>query len=89
VLFSLFALMDESDGYKAELKKLIRRREAALYRELGLSPRPDENAVDYYTLLDLEDITRRLYGDAFADWVKKNVAPTDLLFRIANDTGIV
>ncbi|MDA4634939.1 bifunctional aspartate transaminase/aspartate 4-decarboxylase, partial [Escherichia coli] len=89
VLFSLFALMDESDGYKAELKKLIRRREAALYRELGLSPRPDENAVDYYTLLDLEDITRRLYGDAFADWVKKNVAPTELLFRIANDTGIV
>lgn len=89
VLFSLFALMDESDGYKAELKKLIRRREAALYRELGLSPQPDENAVDYYTLLDLEDITRRLYGDAFADWVKKNVAPTELLFRIANDTGIV
>ncbi|MRG57204.1 bifunctional aspartate transaminase/aspartate 4-decarboxylase [Phyllobacterium sp. SYP-B3895] len=89
VLFSLFALMDESDGYKAELKKLIRRREAALYRELGLPPEHDVNAVDYYTLLDLEHIARKLYGDAFADWVKKNVAPTELLFRIASDTGIV
>lgn len=89
VLFSLFALMDESDGYKAELKKLIRRREAALYRELGLEPQSGENEVDYYTLLDLEDIARRLYGNDFADWVKKNIAPTELLFRIANDTGIV
>lgn len=89
VLFSLFALMDESDGYKAEVKKLIRRREAALYRELGLPPESGGNQVDYYTLLDLEDIARRLYGDDFAGWVKKNVSPTELLFRIANDTGIV
>lgn len=89
VLFSLFALMDEHDGYKAELKKLVRRREAALYRELGLPPQSGENEVDYYTLLDMEDIARRRYGNDFAAWVKKNVAPTELLFRIANDTGIV
>ncbi len=31
VLFSLFGLMDEKDSYKAELKKLIRHREAALF----------------------------------------------------------
>ena len=89
VLFSLFALMDESDGYKAELKKLIRRREAALYRELGLPPESGGNQVDYYTLLDLEDIARRLYGDDFAAWVTKNISPTELLFRIAKDTGVV
>ncbi|EXL06200.1 bifunctional aspartate transaminase/aspartate 4-decarboxylase [Brucella anthropi] len=89
VLFSLFGLMDEKDSYKAELKKLIRHREAALYRELGLEPQSDENEVDYYTLLDLEDIVRRLYGDDFAAWVKKNISPTELLFRIADETGIV
>lgn len=89
VLFSLFALMDESDSYKAELKKLVRRREAALYRELGLPPQSGGNEVDYYTLLDMEDIARRLYGNDFAAWVKMNIAPTELLFRIANDTGIV
>jgi aspartate 4-decarboxylase len=89
VLFSLFALMDESDGYKAELKKLIRRREAALYRELGLPVESDPNAVDYYTLLDLEDVALRTYGAEFAAWVKKHVSPDDLLFRIADETGIV
>lgn len=89
VLFSLFALMDEADGYKAELKKLIRRREAALYRELGVPQGNDENAVDYYTLLDLSAVARDLYGPEFEAWVKKNVNPDELLFRIADETGIV
>ncbi|HEV7260774.1 MAG TPA: bifunctional aspartate transaminase/aspartate 4-decarboxylase [Bosea sp. (in: a-proteobacteria)] len=89
VLFSLFALMDEADGYKAELKKLIRRREAALYRELGVAQEDDPNSVDYYTLLDLEAVARDLYGPEFAAWVKKNVNPDELLFRIADETGIV
>jgi aspartate 4-decarboxylase len=89
VLFSLFALMDENDGYKAELKKLIRRREAALYRELGVPQDNDPNAVDYYTLLDLEAVALSLYGADFAAWVKENVNPDELLFRIADETGIV
>ncbi|MDQ7913167.1 bifunctional aspartate transaminase/aspartate 4-decarboxylase [Pseudomonas sp. 102515] len=89
VLFALFALMDESDGYKTELKKLVRRREAALYRELGVPPESDPNAVDYYTLLDLEDLARKLHGDAFATWVKAKFSSGDLLFRIAKETGIV
>lgn len=89
VLFSLFALMDESDGYKAELKKLIRRREAALYRELGVEPKRDVNAVDYYTLLDLEHLAREMYGDDFASWIKAKFSSGDLLFRIAQETGIV
>lgn len=89
VLFALFALMDESDGYKAELKKLIRRREAALYRELGMAPQDDNNAVDYYTLLDMEDIALQLYGAPFAAWMKEKFSGGDLLFRIAKETGIV
>lgn len=89
VLFSLFALMDEGDNYKTELKTLIRRREAALYRELGLPPETGPNAVDYYTLLDLEDIARKLHGPEFAAWVKDRASAGDLLFRIADETGIV
>lgn len=89
VLFSLFALMDENDGYKAELKKLIRRREAALYRELGVPHKEDTNSVEYYTLLDMETIAGDLYGPDFAAWVKANVNPDEILFRIADETGIV
>ncbi|MDR6771899.1 hypothetical protein [Azospirillum sp. BE72] len=89
VLFSLFALMDEQDGYKAELKKVIRRREAALYRELGMPTQSDPNEVAYYTLLDLENIALKLYGPDYAAWVKATYKPNDLLFRIAAETGIV
>ncbi|MGU3575308.1 bifunctional aspartate transaminase/aspartate 4-decarboxylase [Brucellaceae bacterium C25G] len=89
VLFSLFALMDEQDSYKATLKRVIRRRQAALYAELGINMPDNENSVDYYTLLDLEKISRALYGEAFAKWMKQEFTANELLFRIADETGIV
>ncbi|EFF81636.1 hypothetical protein HMP0015_2878 [Acinetobacter haemolyticus ATCC 19194] len=30
-----------------------------------------------------------MYGDEFADWVMKTKNPTELLFRIADETGVV
>jgi aspartate 4-decarboxylase len=60
-----------------------------LYRELGVPVSEDPNGVDYYTLLDLEEISRKLYGDAFAAWLKEQSSAGDLLFRIADQTGIV
>ncbi|WP_342754072.1 bifunctional aspartate transaminase/aspartate 4-decarboxylase [Pantoea sp. MBD-2R] len=89
VLFSLFALMDGNNGYKAAVSEIIRRRQAVLYRELGITHSISEEEVDYYTLLDLEAISRQVYGDEFAAWVNKTLNPTDLLFRIAEETGIV
>ncbi|MCG7359773.1 bifunctional aspartate transaminase/aspartate 4-decarboxylase [Roseomonas sp. ACRSG] len=89
VMLALFAMMDESDSYKAELKNLVRRREAALYRELGLPPETGPNAVDYYTLLDLQRIATRLYGEAFGAWITERSSSGDLLFRIADQAGIV
>lgn len=89
VLFSLLALMDEHGGYKATLKHVIRRRQAALYAELGIETPDDDNSVDYYTLLDLEKISHKLYGAEFAAWVGKEFSANELLFRIADETGIV
>lgn len=89
VLFSLFALMDHEGRYKATLKSVIRRREAALYHELGVAPSEDANAVDYYTLIDLEDTCRALYGEEFAQWMLKRASTGEILFRIADETGIV
>ncbi|MCA1955555.1 bifunctional aspartate transaminase/aspartate 4-decarboxylase [Zymomonas sp.] len=89
VLFSLFALMDSKEEYKATIKNVIRRREAALYRELGVKPSEDANAVDYYTLLDLETVCRALYGEKFAKWMSDRSSSAEILFRIAEETGIV
>ena len=89
VLFSLFALIDEADAYKQALKQLIRRREATLYRELGMPPLHNPNSVNYYTLIDLQSVTCRLYGQAFSDWAVQQSSTGDMLFRIADETGIV
>ncbi|NLS53420.1 bifunctional aspartate transaminase/aspartate 4-decarboxylase [Hafnia alvei] len=89
VMFSLFALMDENDQYKQILKKVIRQRQCALYRELGVEVPQDGQSVDYYTLLDLESIATQLYNADFAQWLRKNFSHNELLFRIATETGII
>ncbi|GAA0471406.1 MULTISPECIES: bifunctional aspartate transaminase/aspartate 4-decarboxylase [Tatumella] len=89
VLFSLFSLIDINEHYKTALKKLIRRRHHALYHQLQLTIPEDKWEVEYYTLLDFVDIASRLYGTEFGQWARQNVDINALLFRIADETGVV
>jgi aspartate 4-decarboxylase len=91
VLFSLFSLMDTPDAYKNALKRLIRNRKQALYREIGigLEEKEDVNQVDYYTILDLEYLGGRAHGREFVDWVMKNTQPSELLFELAKEARVV
>jgi len=90
VLFSLFSLIDTPDAYKNALKRLIRSRKQALYREIGISfDDSDENKVDYYTILDLEYLGERAYGREFVDWLIQNTKPSEMLFRLAKDARVV
>ena len=89
MLFSLFALIDERDEYKAEMKHIIRQRYHNLYRHVGVDRGDDVNAVDYYTLIDLEALGERRHGRAFADWLLTNKEPTEPLARLADEGGIV
>ena len=88
-LFSLFALMDEPDAYKQAMKRIIRRRQVALYRELGIDTPQDPNGTDYYTLLDLESIAMRLHGADFARRIMAKKEPLEMLFRLADEGGVV
>ncbi|AET90795.1 bifunctional aspartate transaminase/aspartate 4-decarboxylase [Caballeronia cordobensis] len=90
VLFSLFSLMDTPDAYKNALKRLIRNRKAALYREMGIAPeKEDENQVDYYTILDMEYLGGREHGREFVDWIINNTQPSELLFELAKEARVV
>jgi aspartate 4-decarboxylase len=81
-LFSLFSLMDTPDAYKNALKRLIRHRKQALYKEIGISFEDvDPNRVDYYAILDLEFLGERAHGREFVDWLIKKAKPSELLFR--------
>jgi aspartate 4-decarboxylase len=81
--------MDESDDYQNAIKRVIRGRQTALYRELGLSTIPDPNGTDYYTLLDLEQLATELHGRAFAQWILAKKEPLEMLFRLADEGGVV
>lgn len=89
VLFSLFALMDGRNAYKTALKNLLHRRESALYRNLGISAPDDEGSTHYYTLIDMTKLATELYGTRFARWVMTHVDHETILFRIAEETGVV
>lgn len=89
VFFSLFALMDPSDNYKKAVKNLIRHREAALYRQLGIKTTTDENDVNYYHLLEVNDLAEKIYGKSFLNWLQKRLKPNEALFRLAKEAGVV
>ncbi|MDM0046957.1 bifunctional aspartate transaminase/aspartate 4-decarboxylase [Variovorax dokdonensis] len=89
VLFSLFCLMDERDNYKNAMKQIVRRRKAALYRELALPMADDPNSVDYYHLIDGEALASQMYGRDFGKWMASRFRPNELLFRIAQKSGVV
>lgn len=88
-LFSLYALMDQPNAYKAAVKRLVRGRKAALYQAIGIDCEADENDVAYYNILDAEVVGRKTYGEAFVQWFKTKTKPADVLFRLAKESGVV
>jgi aspartate 4-decarboxylase len=88
-LFALFALMDERKEYRHAARRIIRTRHQALYRELGFEIPDDSNTVDYYTILDLEVLGTRRYGRDFVDWLLRKKNPLEILFRLAEEGGVV
>ncbi len=88
-LFALNGLMDREHRYKTNAKQLIRARYRTLYGNMGVAVAPGANDVDYYTLIDLQEIGGKLYGPAFETWFVAKDLGTRFLFRLAEETGVV
>jgi aspartate 4-decarboxylase len=88
-LFAFSSLMDEPDGYKQAVKSTVRRRCQALYRELGFEAPNDPNSTSFYAVLDLEVLGAQRYGRAFVDWLLRDKNPLEILFRLADEGGVV
>jgi aspartate 4-decarboxylase len=88
-LFSTFALLDKTDSYKTLCQLIVRRRLQALLEGLALSLPPDETRAAYYVELDLMVWAEKEYGSEFAKFLRKNYECTDVLFRLAEHSGIV
>lgn len=88
-LFSLFTLLDTANSYKTLSQLIVRRRYKALWEGLGLPMPPEEDRAFYYTELDVMVWAEKTYGPEFVKFLRKNYECTDILFRLAELSGVV
>ena len=88
-LFALSGLMDRLSRYKDAAKQLIRHRYQTLYRNMGVPAEHMPDDVNYYTLIDLQEIAGNIHGPEFERWFVKQDLGTRFLFRLADETGVV
>src|SRR6266513_1974011 len=88
-LFSLAEMMDTEKRYQAACKEIVDRRIHTLIDSMGLQLGPNANYDAYYGLVDFEFWARKNIGDEAVEYLKKNIHPLDLAFRLAEAYGIV
>jgi len=88
-LFSLAELMDGAKLYQKACMAIVKRRVEAIVEGLELQLSPNPLYDGYYGLIDFEFFARKNIGQEAVDYLKKNVHPLDLAFRLAEDRGIV
>ena len=88
-LFALFALLDRENRYKKLTQRICHHRQELLYKGFGLELRTDPFDAAYYSQIDLLVWADIKYGHEFADYLQANYEPTDILFRLAEESAIV
>ena len=88
-LFSLYELMDEKKMYQKACIGILKKRVAATIEGLGIEISPNELYDYYYGLIDFEFWARKYLDEDVVNWMKENVHPLDIVFRLAEDHGIV
>ncbi len=88
-LFSLSEMMDTDKRYQAACKEIVYRRVMAMIDGLGLELSPNPHFDAYYGLIDFEFWARKNIGEDAVTYLKKNIHPLDLAFRLAESHGIV
>jgi len=88
-MFSLFELMDVKKDYQKASMDIVNRRLWSIIESMGLQLSPNPNFDGYYGLIDFEFWARKNIGEEAVEYLKKNIHPLDLAFRLAEDHGIV
>ncbi|MBR0818032.1 bifunctional aspartate transaminase/aspartate 4-decarboxylase [Bradyrhizobium liaoningense] len=88
-LFSLSELMDTQKVYQKACIAICTRRTHALLEGLPLNVQPNEDFARYYGTIDFEFWLRKYVGEDMVSWLKKNVHPLDLVYKLAEDHAVV
>ena len=89
-LLALSHLTDPDDAYKQLTMAIVRRRRDQLYKGFGLPP-PEEVPARawYYVDIDFMAWAHDKFGAEFCAWMRRHYEPVDLLFRLAEKSGVV
>ena len=88
-MFSLAELMDAAKLYQKACMEIVQRRFWIMIEGLSLELSPNPLYDFYYGLIDFEFWARKNIGADAVEYLKKNVHPLDLVFRLAESHGIV
>jgi aspartate 4-decarboxylase len=89
-MFSLYELMDESKEYQKVCMEIVHRRFRLAVDALGIElPGDNPNYDAYYGLFDLEFWLKKYVGEEVVAYIKENVHPLDIVFRLADEHGVV
>jgi aspartate 4-decarboxylase len=88
-MFSLCELMDTKKEYQKASMDIVNKRLWSIIESLGLQLSPNPDFDGYYGLIDFEFWARKNIGEEAVEYLKKNIHPLDLAFRLAEDHGIV
>ncbi|KRE00668.1 aspartate 4-decarboxylase [Bosea sp. Root670] len=88
-MFSLSELMDEAKLYQKTCMGIVRARAERMIEGLGIEV-PENLLHDrYYGLIDFEFWANKYVGPEVVAYMKEHVHPLDIVFRLAEDHGIV
>jgi aspartate 4-decarboxylase len=88
-LFSISELMDTKKDYQKACLGICKKRVEATIEGLGIEFGENAYFDYYYGLIDFEFFARKNLGDEVVAWMKANIHPLDIVFRLAEDHGIV
>jgi aspartate 4-decarboxylase len=88
-LFSLSEMMDADKRYQKACMNIVQHRAKTMIDGLELQLEPNANYDAYYGLIDFEFWAGKNIGQDAVEYLKRNIHPLDLAFRLAEAHGIV
>ncbi|MTH79743.1 bifunctional aspartate transaminase/aspartate 4-decarboxylase [Paracoccus aestuariivivens] len=88
-MFGLVELMDEAKIYQEACINICVQRFNNLVEAMGVEVDVGHYFDYYYGIIDFAFWLRKYANEDIVDWVKANIHPLDIPFRLAEDHGIV
>ena len=83
LFFDMYDAKVKHSAYKNEIKHILKTRINLLYAPLKTNPNIQPTSTNYYTLINLLDVTENLYGSAARTKLKNKYEYLELLFHLA------